>query len=166
MANQGVSLALWAPLAHTKTVSYVCSLSSCFINWPLCPIFTSGTNHSKDYNQRFRIIHVIQSKGKSRNWGESLSNGRWADEKIGWGTNIGSTWIMLATLNQLHTYLVDTSPSQTGNNEDIDTCIHGHWQQDLWEYTVKNALNIWHPPFHGGGRQCPYSTECIVVMTI
>ena len=31
------------------------------------------------------------------------------------------TMIMLATLNQLHTYLVDTSPPQTGNNEDIYT---------------------------------------------
>ena len=91
------------------------------------PIFTSGTNHSRDYNQRFGIIRFIQSKGESRNWGESLSNGPGADEKILVEVQtMGQPGPCSPLLTQLHTYLADTSPSQTNDNKNIYTGLHGH----------------------------------------
>ena len=52
------------------------------------------------------------------------------------------TMIMLATLNQLHTYLVDTSPPQTGDNEDIYTCITWTLLTGSMGIHSKYAVNI------------------------
>ena len=124
------------------------------INWLLHSIFTPGTNHSKDYNQWLGIMHHIQSEGEFRNWRESLSNGWWADEKIlGEVQFMGQSGPCSPLLTQFHPHLTDTSLSQTNDNKNI----HMHTQTltigFMGTYS-KKGINMKHPPFHGGGRQC------------